>query len=324
MNKYKVLIIDGDHLMYRCLYQSGLRKLSHNYEGTRIPTGIIKGVLSSLTGYIKKFTPDTVYFCISGGACLFRKELYPEYKSRKKDDSFTTINESAGEEFSSDQMLLIQRQILSKILPDFGIRVISAPGFEADDCGLYSGYMYLRDPENYEVTLISDDWDWAQIVYYGGSLYRSLKDEIVFSQNFKEKTGVSPEAFVYFKALKGDSSDGIPSVVRGLGEKTAIKLLNGMEEDKIDLNLENILDYCQNYISESKSERLKEAREDFVRNMLLISMTNKTMLEITPYLKGIWSNSVSFDYQKARLHIQNLSLNSVNDILVDPLMLNLK
>jgi len=325
MKKYRVLIIDGDHLMFRCMFQGGLRKLTHTYKGSYIPTGIIKGVLTSLNNYVKRFDPDTVYWCVSGGTCNFRREIYPDYKNKSKDDfSFQTINESAGEEFSNHEMLTTQRHILSSILPDFGIRVMSAPGFEADDCGLYTGYMYLRDPANFDVTLLSDDWDWAQIVHYGGSIYRARQDEMVTMENFVEKTGVSSEAFVYLKALKGDTSDRIPPVVKGLGEKTAMKLLIGMQEKGLELTMDSILDNCQDFISVKQSLKLKDARDNFIRNLLLISMNGKVMKDIQPYLESSWRDGEKFDYVKASAHLQDLSMSSMNDILIEPAMLKLK
>ncbi|WP_280842077.1 5'-3' exonuclease H3TH domain-containing protein, partial [Listeria monocytogenes] len=44
---------------------------------------------------------------------------------------------------------------------------------------------------------------------------------------FFEEMGISPRQFIDVKALMGDTSDGYPGV-RGIGEKTAIKL--GLEE----------------------------------------------------------------------------------------------
>lgn len=46
-------------------------------------------------------------------------------------------------------------------------------------------------------------------------------------ESIKEEYGLSPKQLIEVKALQGDSSDNIPRV-KGVGEKTALKLISGL------------------------------------------------------------------------------------------------
>src|SRR5699024_4060244 len=61
--------------------------------------------------------------------------------------------------------------------------------------------------------------------------------EVCNKINFLEKKGILPEQIVEFKGLTGDSADNYPGI-KGIGEKTALKLLTKYKTmDDILLNL---------------------------------------------------------------------------------------
>lgn len=53
----------------------------------------------------------------------------------------------------------------------------------------------------------------------------------MMKRHFFEEMGISPRQFIDVKALMGDTSDGYPGV-RGIGEKTAIKLFKNLSQLK--------------------------------------------------------------------------------------------
>ncbi|MDO6806007.1 5'-3' exonuclease H3TH domain-containing protein, partial [Wenyingzhuangia sp. 1_MG-2023] len=61
--------------------------------------------------------------------------------------------------------------------------------------------------------------------------------EVFDRHNFYEKKGISPEQIIDLKGLMGDTADNYPGV-KGIGEKTALKLLQ--EYETIDNLLDNI------------------------------------------------------------------------------------
>ena len=81
----------------------------------------------------------------------------------------------------------------------------------------------------YETYIISSDLDMLQIVDENTRMWRILKGfsniEEIDVAEVEAKYGILKSQFLDMKALKGDASDNIPGVP-GIGEKTAVKLLN--------------------------------------------------------------------------------------------------
>jgi len=331
MRPYKILIFDGDHLMHRCLHIASLRKLSFTVNGVKTPTGIVKGVLSSLGSIIVDQEPDLVFFCMTGGACNFRKEIYSGYKKKDKSylDDFCTPEK--GEEFSKKELLETQDSILREILPDLGIRIGSAPGFEADDIGMYLSVLYNSVNSGYQTILITDDWDWAQSVEYGAHLYRpnaysqGKAPQYITPENFEGITGVNKKLFIFEKALLGDTSDKIPSVVKGMGEATCRKLITGISKiPGLPINVDSIVDNSQGLISDKLYKLLVSNRENFRRNMNLMALNSSVLKNLRPHLDLCMSKEHSFDYNKALGHSRKYGLESVTDLLVSPALTRLK
>ncbi len=113
-------------------------------------------------------------------------------------------------------------------------------GFEREkgDCGVRRGKEDLGlddkgcdsdDCEKWETYIVSSDLDMLQVVDENTKMYRILKGfsklEELDVAGVEAKYGIKKAQFLDLKALKGDASDNIPGVP-GIGEKTAVKLLN--------------------------------------------------------------------------------------------------
>jgi len=81
----------------------------------------------------------------------------------------------------------------------------------------------------WDTIIVSSDLDMLQIVDENTRMYRLLKGfsdlEELDVAGVEAKYGIKKAQFLDLKALKGDTSDNIPGVP-GIGEKTAVKLLN--------------------------------------------------------------------------------------------------
>ena len=71
----------------------------------------------------------------------------------------------------------------------------------------------------------------------------------------KEKWGVPPEKIIDLLGLMGDSSDNIPGV-RGVGEKTAVKLIHEYG------SLESALDHADEVKNKRAREGLQNCRDE--------------------------------------------------------------
>ena len=104
--------------------------------------------------------------------------------------------------------------------------------YEADD--LVAAYAVLSNEQGYDVKVVSGDKDLLQLAKGNITVALTKKgitelDEYT-EDNFKEKMGFESYQVPDYKGLVGDSSDNLPGI-KGIGEKTALKLL----EQKINL-----------------------------------------------------------------------------------------
>lgn len=214
------IIMDGNNLAYRC---NSVTELSTK-DGRR--TSAIYGVLNSIPNDIKtveKLINEPVHEVVVAwdyGKNRRRLNLYPEYKGTRKHDD-TEEDRKWYEDF------ITQTNILHDALPMFGVKSLKIRGQECDDL-IYS-FVSLseshRSDERNQYIIISTDEDFFQLISPQVSIYSPIKQIFYTYSNFSELFGTSPENFLSYKILKGDSSDNIAGI-RGIGEKTGKNLVN--------------------------------------------------------------------------------------------------
>jgi DNA polymerase I len=104
--------------------------------------------------------------------------------------------------------------------------LIELPGFEADD--VMGTLAKQAEQQGLDTYLVTADKDLMQLVSPHIKIYSLRKvdnqQDILDPAGVQQKFGVPPERVIDVLALMGDSSDNIPGV-RGIGEKTAVKLI---------------------------------------------------------------------------------------------------
>ena len=220
----RLVIIDGKSVFYRGYYAMGALSLS---DGT--PTGGIYGFAAIAMEIVKKLDPTKVIVAWdSSTSGAKRRAIYPEYKAGRI---------KPGEDFYA------QIPLLKELIHDLGWNFVELDNYEADDIiGTLS--RQADEAGDWETYIISSDQDMLQIVDDNTHMWRILKGfsniEKISISEFEQKYGIKKSQFVDLKALKGDSSDNIPGVP-GIGEKTAVKLLNDYGTlDNIYNNIEDI------------------------------------------------------------------------------------
>lgn len=118
-------------------------------------------------------------------------------------------------------------------IPNIGLE-----GFEADDC---IGTISQKIGDFGQVYILTGDQDMLQLVderIHVVIMKKGRSNYAVYDLDFlKQDKGVQPFQIVEMKGLTGDTSDNYPGV-KGIGEKTALKLLT--EYHSIDGILENL------------------------------------------------------------------------------------
>ncbi len=170
------------------------------------PTTMVYGFLSTLSKLLKMETFNNVIIC-SDTIFNFRKNFRPYYKAsrgRSNRDSSEWLN-------------------LVNSIRGLGFPIVKCNGVEADDIV----FSISRNPE-YEFFIATNDKDLYQAVAENVSLILANKSKLTLVDKAMvcEEYGVeSPSDVAKIKALMGDKSDEIPAIKKGVGLKTAQKLL---------------------------------------------------------------------------------------------------
>ena len=204
----KIILVDGNNLLFRSYYATAYSgNFMHNSKN--FPTNALFGFINMMNKIINEEKPTYIMVAFDKGK-TFRHEKYEDYKAGRME----TPNE-----------LKMQIPYSRKLLEAMGIKYYEIDNYEADDIiGTFARYCDLD--KNFDATIISSDHDLLQLISDAVEMKMlKTKDYIRYNKkSFFEEYGIEPARVVDLKALQGDSSDNIPGV-RGIGEKTALKLL---------------------------------------------------------------------------------------------------
>ncbi|GLX67118.1 5'-3' exonuclease [Paenibacillus glycanilyticus] len=223
MNENKILIVDGMALLFRAFFaqQYSVRRMA---DGT--PTNAIYGFMQYLFDAVEQFQPTHVACCWDMGSKTFRTEMYSNYKANRPE---------------APEDLIPQFSLVKDIVAALGIPNIGIEGYEADDC---IGTVSKQLSEMAHVYILTGDQDMLQLVderIHVVIMKKGRGNYAVYDLGFlKEDKGIHPFQVVEMKGLTGDTSDNYPGV-KGIGEKTALKLLQEFESiDGILGNLDSL------------------------------------------------------------------------------------
>lgn len=221
----KVFLIDGMSMAYKAYFAFISRPLRNSKNQN---TSAVFGFLSSLLKILENEKPDYIVVAFDTKEKTFRHEKFPDYK--------------ANRQLIPDDMIY-QLDYIKNILEAMDIKIITAPGFEADDIiGTLANQFKQKNVNSY---LVTPDKDFLQLIENGIYVYKPLKKsvedaEIYDSKKVQQEYEITPEQFIDFLALTGDPTDNIPGV-KGIGEKTAIELIKQYGSlDNIYSNLDKI------------------------------------------------------------------------------------
>jgi DNA polymerase-1 len=219
----KIVLIDGNNLLFRSYYATAYNgnfmKNSKNF-----PTNALFGFANMINKIINEENPTHIMVAFDKGK-TFRHTKYDFYKQGRLE----VPNE-----------LTVQFPIAKEMLTHMGIKYLELDNYEADDIiGTFSTYFTKN---NEKATIISSDKDLLQLINDKISMKMLKQSGFIFYDfnAFVNDYKINPINIIDLKALMGDSSDNIPGV-KGIGEKTALKLLEDYQTlDNIYANIDNI------------------------------------------------------------------------------------
>ena len=207
----KILLIDGNSMLFRAYYGTIYsRRMS---TSTGLPTNAVYGFVTMLHKAIETIQPDSILVAWDAGKPTFRHEKYKEYKGTRKE---------------LDEDLIVQMPIVREFLDAAHIVRYEQEGFEADDI---IGSV-AKQTKEIDTTILTSDKDLLQLIAPTTRVLLMKKGitemELMDEKALFEKYELAPKQITDLKGLMGDSSDNIPGV-KGIGEKTALKLLHQFE-----------------------------------------------------------------------------------------------
>lgn len=222
MTTEKLVLIDGHALAYRMFFALPLEAFTtKDGEPTNATYGFTRTLLELI---LSPEPPEYLAVSFDTGA-TFRDALFTEYKGTRE---------------KMPDELRVQIERIKEVVRALNIPILELEGYEADDVlGTVAAQMHGQVP----VYIITGDRDLLQLVDDNTRVELPARKanaggEVYDAAGVFDYLGVRPGQVVDYKALVGDVSDNIPGV-KGIGEKTAIKLL--AEYDTLD-NLYEHLD----------------------------------------------------------------------------------
>ena len=253
----KIIMIDGNNLMFRSYYATAYNgNFMNNSKG--FPTNALFGFTNMINKIINEENPEYVIVAFDKGK-TFRHEEYEGYK----DGRIETPDE-----------LKKQFPKAKELLTAMGIKYYEIEGYEADDIiGTFA--KFCDNDEEFIGTIVSSDKDLLQLISKDVDIkLLKQKDYIRYNEKtFEEAYGIKPINVIDLKALMGDSSDNIPGV-KGVGEKTALKLLHEYQ------TLDNIYQNANN-IKGKLGEKIRNDKENAYKSYHLATIIKDVPMEIT-------------------------------------------
>ena len=307
----KIVLVDGNNLLFRSYYATAYSgNFMRNADG--FPTNGLYGFVNMINKIISEENPEYMVVAFDIGK-TFRHEKYSEYKGGRDE----TPND-----------LKVQFPYAKKILSAMGIMYLEKEGYEADDIiGTIASEVDKND--EFIGLIVSSDKDLLQLISNDIEVkLLKTKDYIRMNHDtFVETYGIEPIRMIDLKGLMGDSSDNIPGV-KGIGEKTALKLLQ--EYGTVE-NLYNNIDKLKG----ATKVKLEEGRKSAFDSKEIATIYRKVPLEIkledTKYLKNISQELIDiYNYlgfysflkkidlpKKDNREIEVKIINNVDDLKID-------
>jgi 5'-3' exonuclease len=214
----RLMLLDTASMYFRAFF--GVPEIKAP-NGT--PVNAVRGLLDFMSRLVGEYQPDHLVCCWDNDwRPQWRVDLLPTYKAHRvvvaKPGPIPDIEEVPDP-------LEIQIPVIQAVLKAFGISVVGADGYEADDV---IGTLATGAPRPVDVVtgdrdlfqLVDDDAD-VRILYIARGVG---KHERVTNDWVRDKYGIDARQYADFATLRGDASDGLPGVA-GVGEKTAATLL---------------------------------------------------------------------------------------------------
>lgn len=251
----RVYILDGYSIIYRT-YFAHIKSPITDGKGLNI-SGYF-GFFTTFFSLLSHYKMDYLAITMDEREPTFRHEMYSEYKAGRA---------------KTPEDLHAQIPLIKETLKKMNIRVLSKPGFEADD--VIASIVSKAKKAGIEAVMVTGDKDLCQLVDDHVFALRPPKKKgeseykLLDINGVKEEYNVYPNQILDFLSLTGDDADNVPGV-SGIGDKTAAKLLEQY------LTLEGVYRHLDSLKGKLK-ENLEKDRENAFFSKKLITLSTEAL-----------------------------------------------
>lgn len=280
----ELILIDGNSLLFKAFYATSY---TGNYMVNRngIPTNGVYG-FARMVDKILDNNPKYVIVAFDYGKKTFRNELLDTYKAQRKE---------------TPEELIPQFSLAREYLTAHNITWYEVEGFEGDD--IIGTLVDFGEKNNLKVSVYTGDKDAFQLISPQTTIYRTVKGvtelDIYNEQTLLDKYGLKPDQIRDFLGLMGDTADNIPGI-KGVGEKTALKLLHQYE------TIEGLEEH-QNELKGKMGEKIRAGMEDALMSKKVATILRDVPLDVD--LKK--AEYEGYDYDTLKSFYETYDINSL-------------
>jgi len=212
------MLLDTASLYFRAFF--GVPDSIKAPDGT--PVNAVRGLLDFISRLVEEYQPTHLVCCWDNDwRPQWRVDLIPSYKAHRVE---YVVPGGSDVEVVPDP-LEAQIPTIVAVLEAFGIAIVGADGYEADDVigtlATEAGMPVEIVTGDRDLFQLVDDKTQVRVLYTARGVGRH---ERITEAVVREKYGIEAHQYADFATLRGDNSDGLPGVA-GVGEKTAATLL---------------------------------------------------------------------------------------------------
>ncbi len=247
----ELFLVDGSSYIYRAYH---VMSTLSNSKGC--PTGAVFGFTNMIIKTLKDKSPERIAVIFDAKGPTFRHERYDQYKANRP-------------MMPEDHQLQIP--YIHRIADGYGLPVITAPGFEADD--VIATLSIEARNKGWQVIIISGDKDLTQLVGEGVLMWDPQRDVTYDAEGVQKKYGAPPERIADLFGLIGDTSDNVPGIP-GIGPKTASTLI-----EKYSC-IEGVYENIEHITQKKVRENLLTHRDKAFLSRELVTLNYQVPLEV--------------------------------------------
>lgn len=288
----KLLLIDGNSLLFRAYYATAYGSIMKTSKG--VYTNAVYAFANMMNKAIKMLQPDYLAVAFDKGKHTFRHDLAADYKAGRR---------------QTPEELVGQFELVREMLDAYHIPYLEYDSIEADDIIGSLARKYQTD-----TCILSSDRDMLQLIDDSTSVYvmhKGMSDIVKMDEEtLLKEYGLKPYQIIDYKGLAGDSSDNIKGV-KGIGDKTAVKLLNEYD------TCEGIYEHIDEIKGKIKDKLIEDKESCFLSKTLATIKTDvKIDLTIDDFKVDIDEESRNAFFEKYEMYslIKKIDSNKKDEI----------